>query len=108
MMVDEFNINKETICQPSMKICRTGRSAQNSSHTDSWTSITSRDTHHDKASSRLVKTIPIFFIAYFLFPKVKTALKGKKFQDVEDIKKNMMSKLNIVPLEAFADSFQKL
>jgi hypothetical protein len=31
--------------------------------------------HHAKASSRLVK--------------VKTALKGKGFQDVEDIKKNV-------------------
>jgi hypothetical protein len=33
---------------------------------------------------------------------VKTTLKGKRFEDVEDIKKNIMAKLNIVPLEAFA------
>jgi histone-lysine N-methyltransferase SETMAR len=45
---------------------------------------------------------------FFLFPMVKTALKGKGFQDVEDIKKNMMAKLNAVPLEAFADCFKKL
>jgi hypothetical protein len=39
---------------------------------------------------------------------VKTALQGKRFQDGEDIKKNVMAELNAVPLEAFADCFQKL
>jgi hypothetical protein len=34
---------------------------------------------------------------------VKTALKGKRFQDVEDIKKNVTAKLNAVPLKAFAE-----
>jgi hypothetical protein len=38
---------------------------------------------------------------------VKTALKGKRFQDVEDIKKNVTAELNAVPMEAFADCFQK-
>jgi hypothetical protein len=38
---------------------------------------------------------------------VKTALKGKKFQDVEDIKKNLTAELNAVPLEAFADCCEK-
>jgi hypothetical protein len=36
---------------------------------------------------------------------VKTAYKGKRFQDVEDIKKNMVAKVNTVPLEAFAGCF---
>jgi hypothetical protein len=39
---------------------------------------------------------------------VKTAFKGKRFQDVEGIKENLTTKLNAVPLEAFADYFQKL
>jgi hypothetical protein len=39
---------------------------------------------------------------------VKTALKEKRFQDVEHIKKNMMAELNVVFLEAFADCFLKL
>jgi hypothetical protein len=39
---------------------------------------------------------------------VKIALKGKRFQDVEDIKKNVMAELNAVSLEAFVDCFQKL
>jgi hypothetical protein len=33
---------------------------------------------------------------------VKTALKGKRFYDAEDVKKNVMAKLNAVLLEAFA------
>jgi hypothetical protein len=44
---------------------------------------TNGDSHHAKTSFRLVKTI-----AVFLFPTVKTALKGKRFQDVKNIKKN--------------------
>jgi hypothetical protein len=39
---------------------------------------------------------------------VKTALDGKKFQDVEDIKKNVTAEINAFPLEASADCFQKL
>jgi hypothetical protein len=38
---------------------------------------------------------------------VKTAFKGKRFLDVEDIKKNVTAQLNAVLLEAFADCFQK-
>jgi hypothetical protein len=33
---------------------------------------------------------------------VKTALEGKRFQDVEDIKKRVAAELNALPLEAFA------
>jgi hypothetical protein len=39
---------------------------------------------------------------------VKTALKGKRFQDVEDIKINVTAELNAVPLEAFVCCFGKL
>jgi hypothetical protein len=34
---------------------------------------------------------------------VKTALKGKMFQDVEDIRRNMTAELKALLLEAFAD-----
>jgi hypothetical protein len=54
-----------------------------------------------------VKKIPIFLL-HFLFPKVKPALKGKRFQDAEGIKENVTAELNAVPLQAFADSSQKL
>jgi hypothetical protein len=39
---------------------------------------------------------------------VKTAIKGKRFHDDEDIKENVTAKLNAVPLEAFSDCLQKL
>jgi hypothetical protein len=45
---------------------------------------------------------------FFLFPRVKTALKGKRFQDVEDIMKSLKAELNAVPLEASADCFSKI
>lgn len=37
---------------------------------------------------------------------MKTALK-ERFQDVDDIKKLMTDELNSVPLEVFADCFEK-
>jgi hypothetical protein len=36
---------------------------------------------------------------------VKIALKGRRFLDVEDIKKNITPKLNLVPLDAFDDFY---
>jgi hypothetical protein len=39
---------------------------------------------------------------------VKTAFKGKGFQDVEDIKKNVTAELNAVLLEDIDDRFLKL
>jgi hypothetical protein len=53
MMSDELNINKETICQILREDLRK-RSRSN------------RDSHHAKASSRLVKTIQVFLIALSL------------------------------------------
>lgn len=44
---------------------------------------------------------------FFLFRKVKTVLKGKRFQDAEDIKKNVTAELKAVYSDAFADWFQK-
>jgi hypothetical protein len=39
---------------------------------------------------------------------VKISFKGKGFEDVEDIiKTNVTAELNALPLEAFADCFQK-
>jgi hypothetical protein len=39
---------------------------------------------------------------------MKTVLKRNRFQDDEDIKKNMTVGLNADPLEAFVDCFQEL
>jgi hypothetical protein len=38
---------------------------------------------------------------------VKTAVKGKRFHDAEDIKKTVTAKLNAVHLEAFSCCLQK-
>jgi transposase len=45
-------------------------------------------------------------VEFFLFPTVKSALKGNRFQDVEDIKKNVAAELNAVPLEALLTVFK--
>jgi hypothetical protein len=39
---------------------------------------------------------------------VKIALKGKRFQDVEHIKKNVTTVMNAVPLEASVDCYQNI
>jgi hypothetical protein len=39
---------------------------------------------------------------------MKIAIKGKRFHDVEDIKKNVTAEINAVPSEALADCSQKL
>jgi hypothetical protein len=52
-----------------MKIYGRGRrSAQSSSHGDR----SNGDSHHAKISSRLVKTIPVFFIAFLSKVKVSS------------------------------------
>jgi hypothetical protein len=38
---------------------------------------------------------------------VNTALKGKRLQGVENIKKNVMAEVKAVPVEAFADCSKK-
>jgi hypothetical protein len=107
MMSDELNINKEAIHQSSMEIYGRGSCAQNSSHTDSRASRSSGDA----SCQGFIQTCqgnPSFLHCIFLSAKVETALKGKKFQDVEDIKKNVSAELNALPLEAFAGCFRKL
>jgi hypothetical protein len=39
---------------------------------------------------------------------VKTALEGKRFQDAENVNGKVKVEINAVPLETFADCFQKL
>jgi hypothetical protein len=39
---------------------------------------------------------------------VKTAFKGRQFQDTEDIKGNIIAKFKAVPLDAFNDCFIEL
>jgi hypothetical protein len=41
----------------------------------------------------------------FCFPEVKTALRGRKFADIKDIRKNIALTINSVPLDTFNDCF---
>jgi len=45
---------------------------------------------------------------YFLFPKLKLPLKGRLFEDVQDIKGVVTSNLQAIPQENVQRSFQSL
>jgi hypothetical protein len=46
-------------------------------------------------------------VIFFLFPKIKMALKGKRFQDVDEIKQNATEELRRVSKNDFHRCFQK-
>jgi hypothetical protein len=39
--------------------------------------------------------------------KEETTVKGRRFQDVEHIKKNATAELNALPLDMFSDAFMR-
>ena len=45
---------------------------------------------------------------FFLFPRLKSIMKGAHFADVAAIQERVTAVLRSIPKEAFADSFQKL
>jgi hypothetical protein len=45
---------------------------------------------------------------FFLFPRLKSIVKGTRFADVAAIQERVTAVLRAIPKEAFADSFQKL
>jgi len=44
---------------------------------------------------------------FFLFPKLKTTLKGRHFQAIEEIQKNAIRKLRAITESAFKEDFQQ-
>lgn len=44
---------------------------------------------------------------FFLFPKLKSSLKGRRFQTIEEIKENSLRDLHAIPEDAFQDAFEK-
>jgi len=44
--------------------------------------------------------------AFFLFPKLKSSLKGRRFQTVEEIEENSIRDLRAIPQNTFQDAFQ--
>ena len=45
---------------------------------------------------------------FFLFPRLKSIMKGARFADMAAIQERVTAVLRSIPTEAFADSFQKL
>ena len=43
---------------------------------------------------------------FFLFPKLKSSLKGRRFQAVEEIEENLIMDLRAIPQNTFQDAFQ--
>ena len=47
-------------------------------------------------------------VDFFLFPRLKSIMKGARFADVAAIQERVTAVLRQIPYQAFADSFQKL
>jgi methylmalonyl-CoA mutase cobalamin-binding subunit len=47
-------------------------------------------------------------VDFFLFPRLKSIMKGASFADAAAIQERVTVVLRSIPNEAFADSFQKL
>jgi hypothetical protein len=47
-------------------------------------------------------------VNFFLFPHLKSIMKGARFADVAAIQERVTGVLRSIPKETFADSFQKL
>jgi hypothetical protein len=47
-------------------------------------------------------------VDFFLFPRLKSIMKGASFSDVAPIQERVKPVLRSIPKEPFADSFQKL
>jgi hypothetical protein len=48
------------------------------------------------------------WLDFFLFPRLKSIMKGACFSDVAAIQECVTAVLRSIPKEAFADSFQKI
>jgi hypothetical protein len=47
-------------------------------------------------------------VNFFLFPRLKSIIKGARFADVATIQERVIAVLRSIPKEAFADNFQKV
>jgi hypothetical protein len=57
---------------------------------------------------RLQAPDPGSTVDFFLFPRLKSIMKDKRFADVAAIQELVTAVLRSIPNETFADSFQKL
>jgi hypothetical protein len=56
--------------------------------------------HHDSA-------LDLAPADFFLFPKLKTTLKGRCFQKIEEIQENMIKELHAITESVFQEAFQE-
>jgi len=82
--------------------------------------------HHDNAPAHVSLLISIYLAKHqtsvvphppyspdlapadlFLFPKLKTTLKGRRFQTIEEIKENAIRELRAITESAFQEAFQQ-
>jgi hypothetical protein len=47
-------------------------------------------------------------VDFFLFPRLKSIMKGARFADVAAIQENVTAVLRTIPKETFPDTFQKI
>jgi hypothetical protein len=59
-----------------------------------------------KARGRQIRRLR--WVDFFLFPRLKSVMKGARFADVAAIQERMTAVLRSIPKEASADSFQKI
>jgi hypothetical protein len=104
VVADEYNTNKETIRQILHEDLRKRRICRKFVPHRLTDEQKKRRLTSCQNFMQICQDSPRFICCIFLFPKVKTALKGKRFQDVEGIKIYLRVKLNAVSLEAFAVS----
>jgi hypothetical protein len=73
----------------------------------SWGKI-KKSTHHTPLLWRLQAPDRGSTVDFFLFPRLKSIIKGARFADVVAIQVRVTTVLGSIPNEAFSDSFQKL
>lgn len=96
-MADELNMNKETSLQILYGDLRKRRSALSSSHRDSRVSRSNGDSHHSKASSRIIKTTPSFLVTFFSFLRWKMPSKERGSRMLKMLRKMRRSKWEPLP-----------
>jgi hypothetical protein len=73
-----------------------------------WYQKTNKSTHCTPLIWRLRAPDKGSTADFFLFPRLKSIMRGARFADVAAIQEHVTAVLRSIPKEAFADSFHKL
>jgi len=71
-----------------------------------------RSSTKNKSKEEFLATTPCLFtgsspIYFFLFPKIKEILKGRHFDDIDDIRINTTAALKAIPQSQFQNCFEE-